>query len=121
MSGGKWSGDYLVSPLRDRDEGQGKKRRIRTFRIKEIVFDLDPLSIRFPMREVLDGKTHTITAPKEDPALKDATPGDDGDFTGENLDVKKDAVLPADSVITIVDEVKPPKDCLLYTSPSPRD
>ena len=36
--GGKWSGDYLVSPLCDWDTTKTTGRNVRCFRIKEIVF-----------------------------------------------------------------------------------
>ena len=64
LTGGRWSGDYLVSPLSDWEEkGQDvsdQRRKIRIFRVKEIVFDPDPEKITFPLREAMDKKTRGI-------------------------------------------------------------
>jgi len=54
--GGRWPGDYLVSPLED-FQVENKPRIIRIFRVKEIVLSDGH---KFPLRDVADRISRTI-------------------------------------------------------------
>ena len=88
-SRGVWSGDYLVSPLTDWDSKKTTSKKVRCFRLKEVIFDSDPAKITFPMRAALDASERSIAQPKgEDKELVDATTEDDRVASGESLGIR---------------------------------
>ena len=105
-AGGRWSGDYLCSPLQDWEDSSQRKK-VRIFRVKEIVFD--PSDITFPMRAVRDKKTRAIKKPRRDDKTKPVVIDDDGGKEAEELTPKDLEVrLPSDAVVASFDIVPLP-------------
>ena len=106
-SGGRWSGDYLVTPLTDWDAAKTEGiAKVRVFRVKEIYFDQkDPNSFKFPMREALDRYLHDIRKPKKETPPTDVEEGSpDVDGGGESATVR-DPQLPVDVLVSEVSDI----------------
>ena len=73
--GGKWSGDYRVSPLCDWDSAKSTTRNVRIFSVKEVTRPRGDW--RFPMRRNLDRKEREIEAAKPGVVLHDVVKPDD--------------------------------------------
>ena len=111
LTGGRWSGDYLVSPLADwEDQGQkfkDRRHKIRIFRVKEIVFDPDPEKITFPLREAMDKKTRGIDNPRKGVTDGDVEVCEDAGDEGARLLPNQSAMLVETSDAVASEVVQP--------------
>ena len=96
LSGGRWSGEYLVSPLIDWDLSKSGKKKVRVMSVKEIFYD--PNELTFPMREVQDRNTRSIEKPRCEIKQSDLLPEESADAEAEKLSIKN-PILPVDSLI----------------------
>ena len=105
--GGWWSGDYIVSPLKDWDASKTTGKKARMDRVKEIV--IEPGKIRFPLKAAADARESAIQALKPDLSGVDVTTAE------QELDASDGADLgvrerPEKAVIVGTISVDPEKD-----------
>ena len=117
LTGGRWSGDYLVSPLSDWGASElGSRKKIRVFRVKEIFFDATPEKITFPMREVMDKVTRSILVPPKGMTTDPTEDCVDDGRAGESLSIKE-MELPVDKFVGEIVEEETPEEGAPAESP----
>ena len=100
--GGRWSGDYWVSPLADWDATKTSGSKVRFFRVKELVFD--SCNIVFPMRPVADTQNRQITKPKSHLAVFEVDADSEEKASGEGIGIRsKPERAPKVEVESLVD------------------